>query len=387
MYTQNRYDNGEITFSKNGKVEFIMIPINIKDDIVYKESNSPQYIVVSEYNYIFVNKKLETDGCYYDEVICYYDQDAFRQYIQEVFNYIADCAECKHNGDYGVEDEFTYAYIMAHTESENHKYLRFYNWDGKPHGWASLKDWINNLELPKRATELKYEYYRIPTCVDSISAGTRHMFPVVYKVDQNEEKTIMYHDNLGDDERCKLPSENQHLYIQQIISKPNGSYFLGNSTSASGCAFATVEFFKLSNEEIENFDKTLKELQEKLNRIQKDAQNRIIRTSQQLETDKNGKNKCSDGAYLSTQQTTINTPNTHNQSFKDTIVNRITYRQRQAEKSFVERFELARENRKRENRNSIHYYNQGGIYRGNKKQIIESWTKLVRSKQSDLQRE
>ena len=385
-----------------------MIPIDTRDGIVYKKSNSPQYIVVSEYKYTYLNEKLETNGCYYEEAIYLYDQDAFRQYTQEVFNYIADRAERELNGDYGVEDEFTYAYIMAHTEPRNHKYLRFYNWDGKPHGWVSLTNWKKDLKLPKQATELEYEYYRIPTCVDSISAGTRHIFPVVYKVDQNKQKTIMFHDNLSDDERCKLPSENQHLHIQQIISEPNRSYFLGNSKSASGCAYATAEFFKLSNEEIENFDKTLEELQEKLNRIQENAQDRIKTKPQE----NNGKNpepnnttnktqqrinksyNIPHGTYLNTQQTTINTPNTHNQSSAITIntditiTNRIAYRQQQAEKSFIERIKSTRENREKMfKKYSTTHYNEQSIYRGNKGRI-ESWAELVKkNEQSGRQRE
>lgn len=383
MYKEKREEDGVIIFSKKDKNQkdinqFRMIPIDTKDGIVYKKSNSPQYTVVSEYKYTYLNEKLETNGCYYEEAIYLYDQDAFRQYTQEVFNYIADRAECELNGDYGVEDEFTYAYIMAHTEPRNHKYLRFYNWDGKPHGWASLTNWKKDLKLPKQATELEYEYYRIPTCVDSISAGTRHIFPVVYKVDQNKQKTIMFHDNLSDNERCKLPSENQHLHIQQIISKPNKSYFLGNKESASGCAYATAEFFKLSNEEIENFNKTLEELQGNLNEIQKNAKDRIKTKSQENDGKNpelnNTTNKTQQrinksyniphGTYLNTQQTTINTPNTHNQSFKDIIADKIAYRQQQAEKSFVERIKLARGNREKANRNSIYYYNEGNIYRG-----------------------
>ena len=226
MYTQNRCDNGEITFSKNGKVEFIMIPISINNGIIHEESNSPQYIVMEGKKYKGYSLQLNKKGVFYksyvDEPEYYYNQATFEQYTQEVFDYIADCAERKHNGDYGVEDGFTYAYIMAHTKPENHKYLRFYNWDTIKisHGLASLKNWKEDLKLPERATELKYEYYRIPTCIGVIKDdenntddtnrkknrkknkeetnqySDRHIFSVIYKVDQNEGKTIMYHDNL-----------------------------------------------------------------------------------------------------------------------------------------------------------------------------------------------
>ena len=100
------------------------------------------------------------------------------------------------------------------------------------------------------------------------------------------------------------------------------------------------------------------------------------------------------GTYLNTQQTTINTPNTHNQSSaitinKDTIItNRIAYRQQQAEKSFIERIKSTRENREKMfKKYSTTHYNEESIYRGNKRQI-ESWAELVRkNEQSGRQRE
>lgn len=267
MYTQNRCDNGEITFSKNGKVEFIMIPISINNSIIHEESNSPQYIVMEGKKYkgysLQLNKKEVFYKSYVDKPEYYYDPATFKKYTQEVFDYIADYAELKHNGDYGVEDEFTYAYIMAHTKPKNHKYLRFFNWDTikeENKGWASLTNWRKDLKLPKQAKTKKIEYYRIPTCIGNLSCEPPkwHIFPVVYKVDQNGGKTIMYHDNLLSRVLTSYFPSEENLKIGRIPSDQNKGYFLGNSESASGCAYATAEFFKLSNEEIENFDKTLK---------------------------------------------------------------------------------------------------------------------------------
>lgn len=112
-----------------------------------------------------------------------------------------------------------------------------------------------------------------------------------------------------------------------------------------------------------------------------------------MEIDEKRKKKGSNGTYLNTQQTTINTPNTYNQSSAITInkdiaiTNRIAYKQQQAEKSFVERIKSARENREKMfKKYSTTHYNEQSIYRGNKKQI-ESWTELVRkNEQSGRQR-
>lgn len=303
MYNQDKNEKNELVFLKNGKKEFRMIPIEINESgIVQKLIDSPCYVVVQENMYKNFIQRLEMKSMSYDyEAIHYCDLDKFKEYTEEVFEDIAFWAEKNKTKDYGVEDTFTYAYIMAHTKLEEHKYLRFYNWEKNEHsnGFVDLKDeWKNVLKLPEEALTEKLEYYRIPTCIGDLTLENPewHIFPVVYKIEQSGKRTVMYHDNLNADRANTFPKEIRKDLKELSIKK---AYFLRKQNNTpTACAFATTEFFKQNNKEIENFNKKSEDLQTILDEVQKKAIKRVEQINIQNEqTDKSIKTK-SDGIYV-----------------------------------------------------------------------------------------
>ena len=368
----NNYDivhlYDELIFSKNNQNMFRMIPIIVKDNKICKENNSSQYIVMNENNYKKYAKKLYQESYSYYKYIRY-NMKNFREYTEEVFQDIAYRTEHENTHDYGVDDEFTYAYIIAHTEPVNHKYLRFYNWaqNGVSRGFIDFGvNWKTKLNLPEEVRET--EYYKIPTCIgDSKSdTGDWHIFPVIYKIENNQQQTLIFHDNLSKaSEKYNFPTgiTIKELKPQKTKNNKSSCYFLKTKQEQyTACAFATVEFFKQANHEIENFNKTTEQLQDKLNQIQKNAQQQVKINRQQNKQSVKGisdniftKNKNKSGGFniKSLQRNTHLHPN---QPHQNNIIKEIKLRQQTAEESSVEKYRKAREKRDIERKNSIYYY-------------------------------
>lgn len=370
MYEAKRGVGGELVFLENGKNKFRMIPVSINENgIVCREANSPCYIIIQK-GYDDIDKKLK-NGCNYYEACYKYSKDEFRKYTEEVFDYIAYNAEHSNTQDYGIDDEFTYAYIMAHTEPENHRYLRFYDWSNGDisNGFVSLKDnWKMVLKLPEKSMGKKPEYYRIPTCIGNLRSKNKewHIFPVIYKIEKNGKQTIMYHDNLNSDRKNTFPKSIQNNVKELGVGKP---YCLNRNDGAStACAFATVEFFKQSDEEIEQFSKkTLKELQEKklpelqenLKNIQNKAKNQKNWPIQTINDVKTKQNQ-SEGCNLNLDKEKTNSEEQKKSDwrkiFEKCSINNLTPRQQKAELSYIERYKKAREQREKERENRIDFY-------------------------------
>lgn len=210
MYYQCMHgQENELIFSKENETLFIMIPVCIDEsDCVSIDKNSTQYVVVSkEQHKHFLTRVKEGNFSYSLEAIYCCNMEKFKKYTEEVFNKIAVDAEESGKKDYGVEDDFTYAYIIAHTEPEKHKFLRFYRWDknNKSNGFTDLGDnWRQILQLPQEIKTNTLEYYRIPTCIGDLTDDKNpewHIFSVIYKIYNQKTQLIMYHDNLNADRK------------------------------------------------------------------------------------------------------------------------------------------------------------------------------------------
>ena len=97
--------------------------------------------------------------------------------------------------DFGLHDEFTYAYVIAHTDIKKHHQLRFVNWKDDEHRLADRFANIDTLYNSLGLSKCNAKYVVMP-----ISSG-EHISTLIFDMtkDRNEEGFMLSFDTMGDD--------------------------------------------------------------------------------------------------------------------------------------------------------------------------------------------
>lgn len=194
----------------------------------------------------------------------------------------------KSTGDFGLYDEFTYAYIIAHTDIAKHHQLRFVNWDDK------------KCSLIERFTDIGTLYKSLG--LNKIKGGAEY---VVMPISSGEHISTLIFDMTKDSDKEGFMLSFDTMGTGGGSHKSNGVFNGFNVTSLnkisiqgySGCAYLTAYFcesilkYKSIAKIKQNIEEIKKEIVDKFEKSKQIKQSTEQQPAKQQKQSKSGKRK------------------------------------------------------------------------------------------------